>query len=58
MNEVERMEAVRQEKNRYFREYRAKNKERIKAINDRYWARRAAREAAEKEVGNAPHENN
>lgn len=33
--------AVLEAKRRYYREYRQKNKERIKANNARYWARRA-----------------
>lgn len=42
MTEAERREQARQERNRYYREYRARNKERIKAINDRYWEKKAS----------------
>lgn len=31
----------------YMRKWRAANKDKVKAINQSYWARRAAREAAE-----------
>lgn len=33
--------AAREERNRYYREYRAKNKEKIKAIQRRYWEKKA-----------------
>lgn len=46
MQEIEQ-EAARQARNSYMRMYRAKNRERIKAINDRYWAKRAQREIEE-----------
>ena len=32
---------AREARNQYLREYRAKNKERIKAINKRYWEKKA-----------------
>ena len=35
---------TREARNQYYREYRAKNREKIRAINKRYWERRAARE--------------
>ena len=41
MTEAEIKEKSRLEKNRYMREYRKKNKEKIQAINERYWARKA-----------------
>ena len=54
MTEAEREEMARQERNRYFREYRAKNKERIKAINARYWAKKAAeREGGKRNAADA-----
>jgi len=54
MTEAERREKARQERNRYYREYRAKNKERIKAINDRYWEKKASeREGGESIAENA-----
>ena len=42
---------ARETRNEYYRNYRAKNKERIKEINERYWEKKAAVAAAE--VGNA-----
>ena len=44
--------AARDERNRYQREWRARNKERVKQINERYWMKRAAKAAAEREVQN------
>lgn len=41
MTDEEKREKARLERNRYYREYRAKNKEKIKKINDRYWSKRA-----------------
>jgi hypothetical protein len=41
------MEKARQARNAYHREWRAKNKEKVKEINARYWANRAAKEADE-----------
>lgn len=35
---------ARQEKNRYMREYRKKNPDKIRAINDRYWANKKIKE--------------
>ena len=46
MSTVE-MEKARQARNAYHREWRAKNKEKVKEINARYWANRAAKEADE-----------
>ncbi len=42
-------EKTREEYNRYHREWRAKNKERVKAYNKRYWERKAARMREEAE---------
>lgn len=51
MSEKEMQELARKERNRYHREWRAKNKDRVKAIDDRYWAKKAAaREEAEKDA--------
>lgn len=50
MSDQEIRDAAREERNRYMREYRAKNKERIKANNERYWAKKAMRARGE---GNA-----
>lgn len=36
--------AAREARNNYAREWRAKNKEKVREANSRYWARRAARE--------------
>ena len=47
---MEKNDAARLERNRYMREYRAKNKEKVKAINKKYWEKRAARNAAEKKA--------
>ncbi len=47
----EQIEQIKQEalaeRRRYYREYRAKNKDRIRAINDRYWARKAMKRKEE-----------
>ena len=43
-NEVR--ELARQERNRYSREWRAKNKDRVRETNRKYWERRAAKLAA------------
>ena len=48
MTDYELQEMARQERNKYQREWRAKNKDRVKATNARYWERRAARLAAER----------
>ena len=46
---------AREEYNRYQREWRARNKDKVRAIKKRYWARRAQkrREDAENEQANA-----
>ena len=45
MSEVDLTEKARLARNAYQREYRAKNKGKIKEINARYWERKAAQEA-------------
>ena len=35
-------------KNEYMKQWRAKNKDRVRAINQRYWERRAAKREEEK----------
>lgn len=40
MSEREIQELVREERRRYAREWRAKNPEKVKAANARYWERR------------------
>lgn len=52
MNDAEHDEIVRLERNRYFREYRAKNPEKVREANRRYWAKRAAKLSAEEGVIN------
>ena len=49
MGDIELTDVARQERNRYLREYSAKNKEKVKEINARYWAKRAAARKAEEE---------
>lgn len=49
MTDLELKEAARQERNRYAREWRKKNKERVKANNARYWERRAEKIIKERE---------
>lgn len=39
--------AAKAARNEYARKWRAANKERVKEANERYWAKRAEREAAE-----------
>ena len=41
MNEEQIKELVRQEKNRYAKEWRRKNPDRVAANNRRYWMRKA-----------------
>lgn len=40
------IEAARQAQNAYQREYRRRNREKVKRWNEQYWARRANRKAA------------
>ena len=37
-------EKAKQLKREYYREWRAKNKDRVKAINERYWQKKALKE--------------
>lgn len=57
MTDAEIKELARQEQNRYHREWNAKNPDRRREINRRYWERRAARLAAEREGAYAADEN-
>ena len=41
------MEAARQARNAYAREWRAKNRDKVKQYNANYWARKAARSYGE-----------
>lgn len=50
MDEKEQIRAARTE---YARNYRKKHPEKVKAAQERYWQRRAAKQAAVKEAGNA-----
>lgn len=47
MQDIEKK--AREERNAYFREWRAKNKDRVKAINKRYWENRAKNNAKKQE---------
>lgn len=47
MQDLEKI--AREERNAYFREWRAKNKDKIKAINKRYWENRAKNNAEKKQ---------
>ncbi len=51
MTEQQMQDKARQERNSYQRQWRARNKERVKAINARYWAKRA-RQKIEEEAQN------
>lgn len=42
-------EQARKEQRAYYRQWRAKNKDRVKANNKRYWECRAAKKAADKQ---------
>ena len=44
---ADQKEAARISRNNYMREWRAKNPDKVKASRDRYWERRAEREAKE-----------
>ena len=52
MGNLEIQEIARQERNKYAREWREKNKDRVKANNARYWERRAEKIIAEREAAN------
>ena len=44
-------EKARQARNQYAREWRARNRDKVKASNERYWARKAVK-SAEQEADN------
>ncbi len=46
--EKEKKKAAAEARNAYAREWRAKNPEKVRAINQRYWERRAERQSAAK----------
>jgi len=48
-------EAARQEKNRYFREWRRRNPDKVKAAQRRYWERRAAGKKGKEGANNEKH---
>lgn len=52
MDDIKMNDAGREARNRYNREWYAANKEKRAAINKRYWEKRAAKLAAEKEARN------
>lgn len=45
----EQLEQARKARNQYAREWRARNRDKVKANNVRYWARRGATEAKQEE---------
>lgn len=49
-------EAAKKERNEYQRQWRAKNKEKVKATNARYWEKRV-RQKMEKEAGGEQEDN-
>lgn len=52
MNSEKRLdELARETRAAYYREWRRKNPDKVRENNRRYWQRRAARLAAEKEAG-------
>lgn len=50
MTDMEIRELARQEQNKYHREWRAKHPDKVRETNRRYWERRAAKLAAEREA--------
>ena len=42
-------DVARNERNKYAREWRAKNKDKVKANNERYWLRKAEKAAKDRE---------
>ena len=49
MNKQKSMKLVREERAKYMREWRKKNPEKVREINDRYWLKRAERATKEAE---------
>ena len=41
------LELARQAQNAYMRQYRVKNKDKVKAINNKYWINKAKRDSTE-----------
>lgn len=50
MQDLEKI--AREERNAYFREWRSKNKDKVKAINKRYWENRAKNNTKKKQEDN------
>ncbi|MBQ8075622.1 MAG: hypothetical protein IJ237_06520 [Oscillospiraceae bacterium] len=51
MNEVDMMEKIRQARNKYQREWRAKHPDKVRAINMRYWQKKVMEELNGREEG-------
>lgn len=49
-------EYARAERNRYYREYRAKHPDKVREANKRYWAKRAAKKEAKENVTKDAHD--
>jgi hypothetical protein len=49
MTEQEIQKIIKEERNKYAKEWRAKNPDKVKANNERYWLRKAEKLAAERE---------
>lgn len=49
--DVENKQAAIEARRRYYKQWRKNNADKVRASNDRYWARRAEREAQAKEGG-------
>lgn len=49
MTDQEIKEKARQERNKYYREYRAKNKDKVAKVNKKYWENRVKKQEAERE---------
>lgn len=56
MKKDEKSEQIRQARNAYLREWRSKNPDKVKAINDRYWAKRAEKIMGGKHHAENPHD--
>lgn len=51
MSEAEIVQLIKEEKNRYAREWRAKNPDRVKAANRKYWLKKISERLASEEGG-------
>ena len=52
MSNLKLQELARQERNQYAREWRAKNKDKVRASNSRYWERKAMKKTVREGVTN------